>query len=73
MKKTRMKGGMCVGEVRLAPIDVGFDVRLQEMLIELPAQFASAGIDINGTLYLIEGTREEMVSAIRQAGYLLAE
>lgn len=73
MKKTRMKGGMCVGEVRLAPIDVGFDVRLEEMLIKLPAPFASAGIDINGTLYLIEGTREEMVSAIRQAGYLLAE
>lgn len=56
--------------MQLAPIDVGFDVRFKEMLIELPAQFSSAGIDIDidGTIYNIEGTREEMVSAIRQAG-----
>ncbi len=58
-----------MGEVRLTPLDVGFDVRRTRLKVRLPAEFASAGIDIRGQTYLIEGTRDEMVQAIQQAGY----
>jgi len=73
MKRTRMTGRTCVGDLRLTPLDVGFDVRLHEIPIEIPEQFDSVGLDIDGETYLIEGTRDEMVEAIRKAGYLIAD
>lgn len=72
MKCTRMTGKTCVGDLRLSPLDVGFDLRVQSMAIEIPEQFASVGLDIDGDTYLLEGTREEMIAAIREAGYLIA-
>lgn len=73
MKKTNCTGQTCVGDLRLAPLDVGFDVRLHDMQIDLPDDFSSVGLAIDGETWLIEGTREEMVQAILDAGYLIAE
>ena len=69
MRKTRAAGQTCVGDLRLSPLDVGFDVRLHDTPIKLPDAFASVGLDVDGTTYLIEGTRDEMIAAIGEAGY----
>jgi hypothetical protein len=68
-----MTGKTCVGDLRLTPLDVGFDVRLHDMAVALPAEFASAGIDVKGQTHLIEGTRAEMIAAIIAAGYKVQE
>jgi hypothetical protein len=73
MKKTLTSGQTCVGDVRLTPLDVGFDLRLHDMEVRLPADFKSVGIEEDGETYLVEGTREEMVAAIKAAGYRVAE
>jgi hypothetical protein len=69
MKKTKTSGQTCVGDLRLTPLDVGFDLRLHGMTVKLPDRFESVGIDVDGQTYLVEGTREEMVAAIKAAGY----
>lgn len=73
MKRADATGQACVGEVRLAPINVGFDMRLHGMEVGLPEQFESAGRDIGGRVYLIEGTRDEMIAAVKRAGYKVQE
>jgi hypothetical protein len=72
MKETQCSGN-CLGDLRLSPLDVGFDVRSANMPIELPAEFHSVGLDRNGQTWLIEGTREEMTRAIIDAGYVIAD
>lgn len=64
-----MSGATCVGDLRLAPLDVGFDLRVLGMEVILPKTFASVGLEWDGDVYLIEGTREEMIAAIGAAGY----
>jgi hypothetical protein len=39
------------------------------MVIELPEHFSSVGLNRDGQTVLLEGTREEMVKAIKAAGY----
>lgn len=39
------------------------------MAVALPESFKSVSIEQDGEVYLVEGTREEMVQAIRDAGY----
>jgi hypothetical protein len=73
MKRTLVTGTTCVGELRLTALDVGFDIRLAGHAVFLPEQFSSVGLDIDGESWLIEGTREEMVSAIQEAGYQTRE
>lgn len=73
MKKTKVTGQTCVGDVRLTPLDIGFDLRVCDQAIRLPAIFASVGLDIDGDSYLIEGTRAEMVRAIKAAGYKIVK
>lgn len=69
MKITRTTGETCVGEVRLAPIDAGFDVRLHKMMVIIPEDAASAGYEQDGDTWLVEGTREEIVRVLTGAGY----
>jgi hypothetical protein len=69
MKKTRTTGQTCVGDLRLTPLDVGFDLRLQDMPVRIPENFESVGIEEGGETYLVEGTRDEMIEAIKAAGY----
>lgn len=73
MKKTLATGQTCVGDLRLAPLDVGFDLRLHDMEAKLPDQFGSVGIEEGGEVYLVEGTREEMLAAMKAAGYRVSE
>jgi len=73
MKKKKTTGQTCVGDLRLTPLDIGFDLRVQDMAIALPDNFSSVGLDIGGETYLISGTREEMIAAIREAGYRIAD
>jgi len=73
MKRTNKTGYTCVGDLRLSSLDIGFDLRENKNKIQLPIKFESVGLDIDGQTYLVEGTREEMIQAIREAGYLLAE
>ncbi len=72
MKKTRVTGQTCVGAVRLAPIDVGFDVRLHDMAVEVPPDATSAGCERDGQTWLVEGTRDEVVAELVAAGYRVA-
>jgi hypothetical protein len=72
MKKTNRTGMTCVGDIRLAPLDVGFDLRAEGTPINLPAAFSSVGLERDGKVWLIEGTREEMIAEIIGAGYHLA-
>lgn len=69
MKATRMTGEMCIGEVRLAAIDVGFDLRLHDIVVHLPSSFSSVGLERGSQTWLLEGDRDELVEAIRAAGY----
>lgn len=73
MKKTLATGRTCVGDLRLAPLDVGFDLREVDMAVTLPDHFGSVGIEEDGKVYLVEGTREELVAAIKAAGYRIAQ
>lgn len=73
MKRARVTGMTCVGDLRLAAIDVGYDLRTAGHAVFLPDQFGSVGLDANGQTWLIEGTREEMIEAIKEAGYTIRE
>jgi len=69
MRKINRTGCTCVGELRLSPLDVGFDLRAAGQPVALPASFRSVGLEDRGEVYLIEGTRAEMIAAILAAGY----
>jgi hypothetical protein len=65
-----MTGRTCVGDLRLASLDVGFDLRLARQFVALPANFSSVGLnDSAGNTWLVEGTRAEMIREIEKAGY----
>ena len=62
-------GDTCVGDLRLSPLDIGFDIRIHGIEVRLPKQFDSVGFEENGKIYLITGSRHEMIKAIKKAGY----
>jgi hypothetical protein len=72
MKKTKITA-TCLGDLRLSAIDVGFDLREQNMSVRLPDDFSSVGLDGEDGQYLIEGTRKEMIAEIKKAGYVIVE
>jgi hypothetical protein len=73
MTLTDVTGRTCVGELRLAPLDLGFDPRASDTPVELPAwDFHSVGLEQDGRTWLVEGSRAELVAAIHAAGYRLA-
>lgn len=71
VKRTKCSGQTCVGDLRLAAIDIGFDPRVAGMPISLPGNFASVGLDDFGHTWLIEGDRWELIKAIFEAGYTI--
>ena len=74
MTRTDVTGQTCVGDLRLAPLDVGFDLRRSGHTVRLPDwEWQSVGLEQDGRVWLVAGTIEEMVAAIRAAGYTIAE
>jgi len=73
LKATKVTGSTCVGELRLSPIDLGYDLRLHpEQPIELPDHFESVGLAVGDDVYLLEGPRDQLIAAIKAAGYVVA-
>ena len=64
-----MTGKTCVGELRLSALDVGFDLRLHDIAVNVPDDCTSAGYDVDGVTWLIEGTAEEIREELKRAGY----
>lgn len=56
-------------DLSVLPIDVGFDVRLHSIIVEVPADTTSAAYDLRGKERIIRGTVAEIVSALTAAGY----
>lgn len=69
MTKKEMTGQTCVGKVRLAPVDLGFDLRLHDMIAEVPADLCSVGYEQGGRVWLAEGEPEELIAELEAAGY----
>lgn len=64
-------GVMCLGSVRLLPIDVGFDARTIGQTVALPDDLGD-GVgyeDADGTPCVVTGTRDEVIEVLRAAGY----
>jgi hypothetical protein len=64
---------MCVGDVRLASLDVGFDLRLQRISAVIPWECQSIGLDYRGKTWLVTGPRDELIVAARHLGYTLVD
>ncbi len=56
-------------DVSLAPIDVGFDVRLHGSVCELRDDARIIGYERDGQAWMVEGTTEEIAEELRAAGY----
>ena len=57
---------------RLAPIDVGFDLRVQDMLVLVDPEDDPLRVsyeDNDGERYVIEGPQAEVLEYLREAGY----
>lgn len=67
---TNMAGKTCVGELRLSALDVGFDLRLHDIAVNVPDDCTSAGYDdADGHTWLVEGTPDEIRETLTKAGY----
>jgi hypothetical protein len=72
---------MCIGYVRLACIDVGFDLRWSDTYVALPDEWPAelvsqgcphttgVGFDREDGRYLVWGSREEISRELIAAGY----
>lgn len=60
--------------LKLASIDVGFDLRLHpEHAVVVPADVESAEIDTANGVQEITGSRDEIITALKDAGYTVKE
>jgi len=58
--------------LRLAPLDVGFDLRTQRMPVRVAADTTVASYaDHAGRRYVVQGTTSEVVRVLRAAGYTI--
>ena len=61
------------GRTSLLPLDVGFDLRLHDMPVNLPEGVGEvAYLDEDGNAAIAAGSREELARRLMQAGYKLA-
>ena len=68
------RGIMCLGSVRLLPIDVGFDVRITGDSVILPEDLGD-GVGYEnpeGIPCVVTGPRDEVIEVLREAGYTIA-
>jgi hypothetical protein len=59
-------------DVRVAPIDVGFDLRGENMVVRLPAGTRIASYEHNGERLVVEGKTSDVARVLRAAGYRVA-
>lgn len=57
--------------VRLASLDVGFNLRAENTPVRIPRECAVASYDLNGERYVVEGPAEYVVETLRAAGYTI--
>jgi hypothetical protein len=60
--------------VSLKPIDVGFDLRLQKMLVEITPEMVEYGVvyeDHQGRDRVVRGSRDEIAHALTSAGFVV--
>jgi hypothetical protein len=62
-----------IADLTLTSADIGFDLRLNDIIVDISHDFRSVLIDQGGDVWRIEGTREEMIAAMREAGYRLLD
>lgn len=55
--------------LRVAPIDVGFDLRSTRHAVEVPAETTIASYAEADGRYVVTGTAAEIVGVLRRAGY----
>jgi hypothetical protein len=54
----------------LTPLDVGFDLRVHDMAIDLPADAEAVRfVDGAGSMVFRRGSRETLAAVLRSAGY----
>jgi hypothetical protein len=58
--------------LRLAPIDVGFDLAAEGIPVQVPDDTNVASYALKGERFVVEGTRDEIVRVLRKAGYTIA-
>ena len=71
MNVERPEIGCVNADYSYMPIDVGFDLRMQDMPIELPGSLTGQTVayeDVQGPA-VVSGTREEIAEALVRAGY----
>lgn len=57
-------------EIRVAPVDVGFDLRVQGMPVQIPDGTTRASYaDRRGTRYVVDGTTDEVIAELSRHGY----
>lgn len=62
------------GRTSLLPLDVGFDLRLHDMPVNLPEGVDEVVyLDEDGKEAIASGSREEITRQLRQAGYKVVE
>jgi|GEM_PF-2785602 len=54
------------------PIDAGFDPRVCGISVTLPADAGAVTLDCDGSARRVEGSRAELVAALKAAGYTVA-
>lgn len=67
-------GATCLGDWRLTPLDVGFDLRAVGLAAAAPAdddRCQSVGVDIDGEQYEFTGPRAQLIAVARAAGYTI--
>jgi hypothetical protein len=50
-------------------IDVGFDLRLHDMIVQLPEDITSVAYDVRGKTCTLVGTHVKIRKALTRAGY----
>jgi hypothetical protein len=62
--------------ISLRPIDVGFDLRLQKMLVEITPEMVEYGVvyaDHQGRDCFVRGSRDQVARALESAGFMVAQ
>jgi len=60
-------------DVRVDPLEVGFDLRKHKIAVRVLPDVKSAQFERGGRIWRVEGTRDEIISALERAGYTVSD